>query len=55
MPLKVNSVDLCLSDINLKTAGTAALNERSIPTPSGTGRWQATSVNRVLQRARVER
>jgi hypothetical protein len=30
----------------------AALSERGIPTASGAGRWQATSVNRVLQRAR---
>jgi DNA invertase Pin-like site-specific DNA recombinase len=33
----------------------AALSERRIPTVSGIGRWQATSVNRLLQRARLHR
>jgi hypothetical protein len=28
----------------------AALNERGIPTASGAGRWQATSVSRLLAR-----
>jgi hypothetical protein len=31
------------------------VDERSIPTPSGSGRWHATSVSRVLQRRRIER
>jgi DNA invertase Pin-like site-specific DNA recombinase len=31
----------------------AELNKRGISTASGSGRWQATSVNRVLQRARL--
>jgi hypothetical protein len=42
--------ELQASDVTTLHDIAAALNDRGIPTASGTGQWQATSVNRLLAR-----
>jgi DNA invertase Pin-like site-specific DNA recombinase len=42
--------ELQASGINSLRSLAAALNERAIPTVGGSGRWQATSVSRLLGR-----